>query len=79
MMASFDPTKKHVLVTHFFVAGSLRTDSETMIEVGGLDAVPVDGLGQYFVWKLKEAGSGNYTVHREEVEVGRPLREADRR
>lgn len=42
MIASFDPTKKHVLVTHFFVAGSLRTDSETMIEVGGLDAVPVD-------------------------------------
>ncbi len=35
-----------------------------------LDAVPVDGLGQYYVWKLKETGEGSYTVHRADVEVG---------
>lgn len=42
MEATFNPLKKQVLVTHFFVAGSLRTDSETTIEVGGLDSVPID-------------------------------------
>ncbi|MFC7056185.1 exonuclease SbcCD subunit D [Enterococcus alcedinis] len=42
MASAFDPNKKQVLVSHFFVAGSLRTDSETSVEVGGLDAVPVD-------------------------------------
>lgn len=34
--------KKHVFVGHFFAAGSLRSDSETKVEVGGLGAVPVD-------------------------------------
>ena len=42
MEEKFDPTKKHVLVSHFFVAGSLRTESETTVEVGGLDAVTSD-------------------------------------
>lgn len=42
MEETFDPKKKQVLVSHFFVAGSLRTDSETLIEVGGLDSIPVD-------------------------------------
>lgn len=36
---SFDPLKKHILVSHFFVAGSSKTDSETKIEVGGLDGI----------------------------------------
>ena len=35
----FDPHKKHVLVTHFFITGSLRTESETTIEVGGLNGL----------------------------------------
>ncbi|MBF8808542.1 MAG: exonuclease SbcCD subunit D [Enterococcus lacertideformus] len=39
MKEQFDPTQKHVLVSHFFVTGSTRSDSETKIEVGGLDAV----------------------------------------
>lgn len=43
----FDPDKRHVLVTHFFVAGALRTDSETKIEVGGLDNVPADLLADF--------------------------------
>ena len=36
---SFDPDKKHILVSHFFVAGSSKTDSETKIEVGGLGGI----------------------------------------
>jgi len=35
-----------------------------------LDAVPVDGQGKYYVWTLKETGSGTFTVHRTNVEVG---------
>lgn len=42
MQERFDPEKKHVLVAHFFVAGSLRTASETSLEIGGLDAVPAE-------------------------------------
>lgn len=40
MKTRFDPAKKHVLVAHFFVAGSSVTDSETQLKVGGLAAVP---------------------------------------
>ena len=39
MSEQFDPTKKQVLVSHFFVMGSTKSDSETKIEVGGLGAV----------------------------------------
>lgn len=40
MKAAFKPNFSHVLVAHFFAAGSKRTaESETMIEVGGLSAV----------------------------------------
>ena len=39
MQESFLPNKKQVLVSHFFVAGSEKTDSETKLTVGGLDAV----------------------------------------
>lgn len=47
MVSLFDPNKKQVLVSHFFVAGSSRTDSEIKVEVGGLDAVPVDLLAPF--------------------------------
>ncbi|MGH1832108.1 exonuclease SbcCD subunit D [Enterococcus gilvus] len=39
IIKSFDPSKKQILVSHFFVAGSSKTDSETKIEVGGLDGI----------------------------------------
>lgn len=40
MKTRFAPDKPHVLVGHFFAAGSQHTaDSETMVEVGGLNAV----------------------------------------
>lgn len=48
MRHRFDPNKKHVLVAHFFAAGSHRTaESETMIEVGGLSAVNTSLLSDF--------------------------------
>ncbi|WP_302118538.1 exonuclease SbcCD subunit D [uncultured Limosilactobacillus sp.] len=48
MVKSFTPDKHHVLVAHFFAAGSKRTaDSETLIEVGGLSAVTTDVLSPF--------------------------------
>lgn len=44
MQTAFAADKKHVLVTHFFVAGSTRLDSETKVEVGGLASIPTDLL-----------------------------------
>ncbi|MHA8263530.1 exonuclease SbcCD subunit D [Lactobacillaceae bacterium Melli_B3] len=47
MRTRFNPNKKHVLVSHFFAAGSATTDSETKLTVGGLSAVPVDHLSNF--------------------------------
>ncbi|GBG95614.1 exonuclease SbcD [Ligilactobacillus salitolerans] len=47
MEQKFAPDKKHVLVAHFFAAGSSHTDSETTLEVGGLNPVPVDILTKF--------------------------------
>ncbi|MFC6169710.1 exonuclease SbcCD subunit D [Loigolactobacillus jiayinensis] len=47
MQAKFAPNKKHVLVAHFFAAGSQQSDSETKVTVGGLDAVPTDALAAF--------------------------------
>lgn len=47
MKRRFQPGMKQVLVAHFFAAGSSRSDSETQIEVGGLESVPVDLLGDF--------------------------------
>ncbi|MCT4486845.1 exonuclease SbcCD subunit D [Levilactobacillus parabrevis] len=44
MQEQFAPDKKHVLIAHFFAAGSQHSDSETLVQVGGLNAVPVDLL-----------------------------------
>lgn len=44
MQAQFAPDKQHVLVAHFFAAGSEQSDSETKLTVGGLDAVPLKDL-----------------------------------
>lgn len=43
----FDADKKHVLVAHFFAAGSTHSGSETKVNVGGLDAVPLDLLEDF--------------------------------
>lgn len=48
MQKNFGPEKHHVLVAHFFAAGSKRTaDSETTIEVGGLSAVATSTLAPF--------------------------------
>lgn len=47
MKTLFDPAKKHILVAHFFVAGSAMTDSETQLKVGGLAAVPAATLADF--------------------------------
>lgn len=47
MQEKFDTTKKHVLIAHFFAAGSNHSDSETLVQVGGLNAVPVDMLAPF--------------------------------
>lgn len=44
MEEKFDPDKKHVLVGHFFAAGSTHTDSEILVNVGGLDSVALNDL-----------------------------------
>ena len=40
-----------------------------------LDAVPADGLGQYFVWKVTEHGDGTGTVNRVNVKVGEMIKD----
>jgi RND family efflux transporter MFP subunit len=35
-----------------------------------IDAVPVDGLGAYFVWRVEEQADGTLMVHRVDVKVG---------
>ncbi|MGM9908068.1 exonuclease SbcCD subunit D [Limosilactobacillus sp.] len=48
MQKNFTPALHHVLVAHFFAAGSERTaDSETTIEVGGLSAVATTTLAPF--------------------------------
>jgi len=47
MQEQFAPDKKHVLIAHFFAAGSQHSDSETLVQVGGLNAVPVDLLAPF--------------------------------
>ncbi|KRK36760.1 exonuclease SbcCD subunit D [Levilactobacillus parabrevis] len=47
MQEQFAPDKKHVLIAHFFAAGSQHSDSETLVQVGGLNAVPVDLLNPF--------------------------------
>lgn len=39
MVKNFEQDKQQVLISHFFVTGSLKTDSETESTVGGLDSV----------------------------------------
>ncbi len=59
MRENFDPMKKHILVTHFFVVGSLRTDSETTIEVGGLNGLSKELLKDFDYTALGHLHSKN--------------------
>ena len=35
-----------------------------------IEVVPVDRVGQYFVWKIEDQPKGNALVHRQDVTVG---------
>lgn len=74
MQAKFVPDKKHVLVAHFFAAGSSQTDSETTSRVGGLDAVPVDLLAPFDYVALGHLHS-HQALHEDKVRYsGSPLK-----
>lgn len=42
MIPLFDPDKKHILLAHCFAAGSVTSDSESQLFVGGTGDVPTD-------------------------------------
>lgn len=74
MKKTFDATKKQVLVSHFFVAGSSRTDSETKVEVGGLDSVPLDLLEVFDYVALGHLHGKNALQHPTICYSGSPLK-----
>lgn len=47
MQTKFAPDKKHVLIAHFFAAGGQHSESETLVQVGGLNAVPTELLAPF--------------------------------
>nr|WP_321316298.1 exonuclease SbcCD subunit D [uncultured Ligilactobacillus sp.] len=74
MKMKFNNDKKHVLVTHFFAAGSTHKDSETNIEVGGLDAVPLDIMNDFDYVALGHLHSKN-ALHDEKMKYsGSPVK-----
>lgn len=74
MKKKFLPDKKHILVSHFFVAGSEKTDSETKIEVGGLDGVP-GGMLKDFDYVALGHLHGKDALHQENARYsGSPLK-----
>lgn len=74
METLFDTTKKQVLVTHFFIAGGLRTDSETPIEVGGLNSVPYELLEKFDYVALGHLHSKNALTKGNVRYSGSPLK-----
>lgn len=75
MKEHFDEQLHHVLVAHFFAAGSKRTaESETMIEVGGLSAVNTDLLEDFDYVALGHLHNKN-ALHEERVRYsGSPMK-----
>jgi RND family efflux transporter MFP subunit len=67
------PAPKEVTILPGMTATVLEYKKETEEEPDlftlAIDAVPVDELGQYYVWKLQEKEDGIYTVHRQDVGV----------
>ncbi|UQS83031.1 exonuclease SbcCD subunit D [Bombilactobacillus thymidiniphilus] len=47
MKQQFVPHKKHILVAHFFVSGSTKSDSETALTIGGLAPISADLLQDF--------------------------------
>ncbi|BAK21321.1 exonuclease SbcCD subunit D [Melissococcus plutonius] len=74
IVQQFDSTKNHVLVSHFFVAGSEKTESETKLTVGGLDAVPVDLLAPFDYTALGHLHGKDALKHPTVYYSGSPLK-----
>lgn len=74
MKRQFDQTKKQILVTHFFAAGSSQTDSETKIQVGGLDSVPLDAFEPFDRVLLGHLHSKHALKHPQIKYSGSPLK-----
>lgn len=76
MQERFDPGKHHVLVAHFFAAGSTHSGSETKVNVGGLDAVPLDLLDPFDYVALGHLHNRG-AVHAEKVQYAGSLLKYD--
>ena len=63
MKKSFDQNYHQVLVAHLFVAGSLRTDSETEVTVGGLDQVSASVFKEFDYVALGHLHNPNASRH----------------
>lgn len=74
MKQAFDPNKKQILVTHFFVAGSTRCDSETAIEVGGLNGIPYELVQDFDYVALGHLHSKNALDAKNARYSGSPLK-----
>ncbi|MGX7030628.1 exonuclease SbcCD subunit D [Vagococcus zengguangii] len=73
MTAQFDPNYQHVLVAHFFAAGSERSDSETAVTVGGLDNVSVSLLEEHFDYVALGHLHNRHALHNETVKYSGTL------
>lgn len=76
MKASFNPEKKQILVSHFFVAGSLRQESETPLEVGGLASVSKEVFADFAYVALGHLHSPKACNHGNIRYSGSPLKYA---
>ena len=74
MKERFEDDKKHVLVAHFFAAGSSHCDSETQVEVGELDAVALDLMEDFDYVALGHLHSKNALHHPRMKYSGSPVK-----
>lgn len=74
MQKLFLPDKKHVLIAHFFAAGSTKSASETLLEVGGLSPVGTDCLEIFDYVALGHLHDKNALKHPNIKYSGTPLK-----
>ncbi|GBD79878.1 nuclease SbcCD subunit D [Tetragenococcus halophilus subsp. halophilus] len=74
MRTAFDKNKKQVLVTHFFIAGSRRSDSETAVEVGGLNSISYELVQDFDYVALGHLHSKNALKTQNALYSGSPLK-----
>ena len=73
MAKNFVAGRRNVLVSHFFAAGSETTDSETKVQVGGLQAIAVTQLEVFDYVALGHLHNPN-ALHHEKIRYsGSPL------